>query len=263
VSDCIGVFDSGVGGISVLHEIRRQLPGERFVYLADSAFAPYGDRSELWIEQRSLVVARWLQAQGAKAIVVACNTATTVAVRRLRAELTLPIVGIEPGLKPAVALSLTRKVAVLATTRTLASASFQRLQSRYSGDCTVFAQACPGLADRVEAGDTSGPETRALLERYVGPLIARGVDTLALGCTHYIFLLPVLREMFGAQVTLIDTSAAIARELSRRLPSASPATRGEKGTDMFFTTAELARMRPIIERLWPVQPSSVFEVDLL
>jgi len=155
----IGVFDSGVGGLSVLRAIRQRLPHEDLLYLADSAYVPYGDRPEAWIEARSAAIVELLVLRRAKAIVVACNTATAAAVRSLRGRYGLPIVAIEPAVKVAAATTRAGVVAVLATTRTLSSENFRRLQGLFGEGIAVFAQPCPGLADRVEAGDLSGPVT--------------------------------------------------------------------------------------------------------
>ncbi|HWS75980.1 MAG TPA: glutamate racemase [Quisquiliibacterium sp.] len=213
----IGVFDSGVGGLSVLREIRRQLPGEPLLYVADSGHAPYGDRSADFIEARSTAIVEFLVEAGARAIVIACNTATVVAVRALRAWCPVPIVAMEPAIKPAVSLTRSGVVGVLATRRTLESPSVARLCERHGHEARILLQACPGLVDRVEQGDLQGAATRGLLESYVGPLLEQGADTLVLGCTHYPFLEPLLRELAGPGVSIVDPAGAVARELQRRL----------------------------------------------
>ncbi len=213
----IGVFDSGVGGLSVLREIRRQLPQEPLIYVADSGHAPYGDRSEAFIEARSSAIAGFLLEAGARAVVVACNTATVTAAQTLRARCTVPVVAIEPAIKPAVSLTRTGVVGVLATQRTVASPSVARLCARYGEGRRILLQGCPGLAEQVERGDLDGPQTLALLRRYVLPLLAQGADTLVLGCTHYPFLAPALAALAGPDVLILDPAAAVARELCRRL----------------------------------------------
>lgn len=249
--DPIGVFDSGVGGLSVLREIRRELPAEDVLYVADSAFAPYGDQPDDAIAQRVLTVASFLIDRSAKAIVVACNTATGAAVEALRARVSVPVVGMEPAVKPAAQTTKTAVVGVLATTQTLASAKFSRLLAAYGADVRVLLQPCPGLAEQVEQGDLSGPATRALVEQYVAPLVAQGADTLVLGCTHYPFLSGLIRDVAGPAVVVIDPSAAVARELRRRLQAGgllSPDTR--PGTERFWTSGSPALVQPVIAELW-------------
>jgi glutamate racemase len=211
----IGIFDSGVGGLSVMHAIRARLPHAELLYAADTAYAPYGDRSEEFLCDRSERIARFLCDQGAQMIVVACNTATAAAVARLRAgSPTLPLVGVEPGVKPAVALSAARRVGVLATTRTLASEKFRRLAEVHADGATLVLQPCPGLADAIEAADARGSGLDVLVERYCAPLREAGVDVAVLGCTHYVFA----RELFGRAlpgVQLVDTAEAIARQTAR------------------------------------------------
>ena len=186
-ANAIGVFDSGVGGLSVLRHIRAVMPEERLIYVADSAHVPYGDKSDAYIEDRSRILTRFLVEQGACAVVIACNTATAAAAAALRAEFALPIIGMEPALKPAVAATSSGVVGVLATVGTLESARFAALLERFAGDVQIITQASPGLVEQVERADLAGPQTRALVERYTRPLLARGADTIILGCTHYPF----------------------------------------------------------------------------
>ena len=211
----IGIFDSGVGGLSVMQAIRACLPHAELLYAADTAYAPYGDRSEEFLCDRSERIAGFLCDQGAQMIVVACNTATAAAVARLRAgSPTLPLVGVEPGVKPAVALSAARRVGVLATTRTLASEKFRRLAEAHADGATLVLQPCPGLADAIEAADARGSGLDVLVERYCAPLRDAGVDVAVLGCTHYVFA----RELFERAlpgVQLVDTAEAIARQTAR------------------------------------------------
>jgi glutamate racemase len=247
----IGVFDSGVGGLSVLREIRRELPGEDLLYVADSGHAPYGDKSAQLIEARSVAIVEFLLSQHAKAIVVACNTATGVAIKMLRARFSVPIVAMEPAVKPAATHTQSGVIGVLATSRTIASDNFAKLHERFGADVKILMQACPGLVEQVEAGNLSGDETRALLERYVLPLLAQQADTLVLGCTHYPFLAPLIREIAGATVTVIDPSAAIARELRRRLASADLlSAESREGTQRFWSSAGSDTTRLVISQLW-------------
>jgi glutamate racemase len=223
----IGVFDSGVGGMSVLRHIQAQLPDENLIYLADSGYAPYGAKPEQVVAERSLAVAQFLVAQGAKALVVACNTATVAAIKLLRAHYPhMPIVGVEPGLKPAAAASRNGKVAVLATEVTLAGEKFLLLRDQISSasNAAFVLQGCPGLVELIELGQFNGDATQAMLERYLHPLLAKDVDTVVLGCTHYPFVRTAIESILAAagrqDVVLIDTGDAVARQLGRLLASA-------------------------------------------
>lgn len=223
----IGVFDSGVGGLSVLRHIRAQLPNENLMYFADSGFAPYGDKPEQVVAERSLAVAAFLIAQGAKALVVACNTATVAAIKLLRANYPdMPIVGVEPGLKPAAAASRNGKIAVMATDVTLAGEKFLLLREQIgsASNAQFLLQGCPGLVDQIELGELDSAPTRAMLERYILPLLDQGADTLVLGCTHYPFVRASIEDIVARAVTrevvLVDTGDAVARQLARLLAAA-------------------------------------------
>ena len=220
----IGIFDSGVGGLSVLRHIRAHLPHEHLLYVADSGFAPYGDKPEDVVAERSLAIARYLADRGAKAIVVACNTATGAAVRLLRARLPeVPIVGVEPALKPAATLTTSGIVGVLATGRTLASDKFLQLRDQVTASTGTrfLLQPCIGLVDEIERGDLASPAILAMLRRYVTPLLDGGADTLVLGCTHYPLVRAsigqVLDEAGALGVRLVDTGDPVARQLGRLL----------------------------------------------
>lgn len=213
----VGVFDSGLGGLSVLRAVRAQLPGESLIYVADSAYAPYGERDDDFIADRTLAIGEWLVAQGAKVLVVACNTATAQSIALVRERLPIPLVGVEPGVKPAASQSITRVAGVLATQVTLRSARFQDLLERYAGDCRFLCQPGHGLVQAIERCDVGSPELRKLLESYLQPMLDAGADTLVLGCTHYPFLDATIREIVGDRLTLIDTSVAVARQLERVL----------------------------------------------
>jgi glutamate racemase len=247
----IGVFDSGVGGLSVLHHIRELLPDERLIYVADSAHVPYGDKAPDYIERRALAITRFLVEQGVQAIVVACNTATAAAAASLRSQFRLPIVAMEPAVKPAVVATRSGVVGVLATVGTLESARFAALLDKYAGEIEIVTQGCPGLVEQVEAGNLAGTETRALVARYVSPLLMHGADTLILGCTHYPFLAPLIREVAGNDIALVDTGAAVARQLQRRLQSELPQRiPGTGGGAQFWSSGEAAQASRIISVLW-------------
>jgi glutamate racemase len=247
----IGIFDSGIGGLSVALEIRRQLPHEDLLYVADSGHAPYGDRPRGHIEARAMSIVEFFERQNAKAVVVACNTATAVAVDALRGRWPeMPIVAIEPAVKPAAAATTSGVVGVLATTQTIASTRFERLAETFAGHAHIVAQPCPGLAEQVEAGALAAPETRALVERYVRPLIDRGADTIVLGCTHYPFLREVIASVAGPAVAILDPAAAVARELRRRLGEADLLRDvASAGMMKFWTSGPPERMHAILRGL--------------
>jgi glutamate racemase len=213
----VGVFDSGLGGLSVLRAVRAQLPDEALVYVADSRYAPYGERDDDFIVDRTLAIGEWLMSQGAKALVVACNTATAQSIALVRERLAMPLIGVEPGIKPAALQSKTRVAGVLATQVTLRSARFQALLERYAGDCRFLCQPGHGLVEAIERCDVDSPALRALLAGYLEPMLDAGADTLVLGCTHYPFLSGLIREIAGDRLAHVDTSVAIARQLERVL----------------------------------------------
>jgi glutamate racemase len=220
----IGVFDSGIGGLSVLRHIRAALPHEHLLYVADAGFVPYGEKSEQEIVARSLAIAEFFLQQRIKAMVVACNTATAAAIQGLRARYPgLLLVGVEPGLKPAAALTRTKTVGVLATASTLASAKFTLLHEQIAAATGVrfLLQPCSGLATQVEKAELRSAATATLVQAYVTPLIQQGADTLVLGCTHYPFVQPLIedaaRRASPQAVTIIDTGEAVARQLQRLL----------------------------------------------
>lgn len=246
----IGVFDSGVGGLSVLHHIRAVLPDARLIYVADSGHVPYGDKPASYIEQRSLAITQFLVEQGAEAIVIACNTATAAAAATLRARYTLPILAMEPAVKPAVAASRSGVVGVLATVGTLESARFAALLEKYAGSVKIVTQGCPGLVEQVEQGELDSPHTRALLKRYTAPLLACGADTLILGCTHYPFLASTIHEVAGRDVALVDTGAAVARHLLRRIEAELPLAAPGIAEELFYTSGNVAQATTIMSLLW-------------
>ena len=218
----IGVFDSGVGGLSVLRALRAELPQEDFVYFSDAGHAPYGEKGEDFVSGRSLAIAvDLLEQHRIKGLVVACNTATAAAVHLLRAQHTqLPVVGVEPALKPAAALTKTGKVAVLATRGTLASAKFQALQDSLRGEAEFVRVPCDGLAAAIEADDQD--QVRALCRRYTLEVCCFGtgpgeIDTLVLGCTHYPFAAETFRELLGPDIRLVETGEPVARQTRRLL----------------------------------------------
>jgi glutamate racemase len=250
----IGVFDSGVGGLCVLRELRTALPNEDLIYVADSRFVPYGSKPPDVILGRSSAIVEFLvKRRSASAVVVACNTATTHAVDGLRRQFaSLPIVGMEPAIKPAARATRTRVVGILATGATLAGERVVNLIERNADGIEVITQPCPGLVEQVELGDLSGPRTLELLERYTTPLLERGADSIVLGCTHYNFLQDTLRQVVGPSIALFDSAAAVARQTVRVL-AARPAGASETvraANVEFLTTGEPRLVRPVIEQLW-------------
>lgn len=219
---CIGVFDSGVGGLTVMKALRQVLPQASLHYLADTAYAPYGERSSAFIQARSLAIADYLWAAGAAVLVVACNTATAHAVSRLRERWPeRAIVGIEPGIKPAVAASRNRRIGVLATPATLASQRYQGLLRQHAPDVQVVSQPCAGLADLIETGQLDSPALHALIERCCAPLRAADVDTVLMGCTHYPLVQHLLQAALGPKVRLLNVEDAVARQAQRLWSSAN------------------------------------------
>lgn len=258
----IGVFDSGIGGLSVLQHIRACLPHEHLLYFADSCHAPYGGKPESEIVARALAIAEFLMQYEAKALVVACNTATAAAIKALRERYpTLPVVGVEPGLKPAAALTKSGTVGVLATQRTLASEKFSLLREQISAATQVqfLPQPCVGLADQVEKGELQSAETAALVRRYVEPLIEQGADTLVLGCTHYPFVRPLIEEIVGrltsSPVAIVDTGEPIARQLMRLLNERDLLRDDGTGTIAGFTTGSETALRSAFSRLLGLDPT--------
>lgn len=247
----IGVFDSGVGGLSVLRHLRAALPHEDFLYVADSAHAPYGALEADAIRARAFRIGDFLVEQGAKLLVVACNTATAAAVAELRQRHLLPIVAMEPGIKPAVQRTRSGVIGVLATVGTLESARFFSLVNRYAGTADVITQPCPGLVERIEAGDLRSDATLQLLRSYVEPLLARGADVIVLGCTHYPFVQALVESIVGPDVAVLDTGAAVAREVARRLQSEQlqhPALHA--GGERFWTSGDPGRAFEVMGALW-------------
>ncbi|NKF24430.1 glutamate racemase [Solimonas marina] len=247
----IGIFDSGVGGLSVLGEIRRLLPHEPLLYYADSAYCPYGARTTDELVTRATAITDELLAAGCKLIVVACNTATIAAIERLRATYPLSFVGIEPAIKPAVAHTRSGVVGVLATGAALAGEKFLRLHAQHRGDVRVVTQPCPGLVEFVERGELDSPQLRRLLAQYLEPLLQSGADTLVLGCTHYPFLRPVIAQLVGPGVCLLDTGAAVARQTQRVLErEALLAPPTQSGQFEWRTSGERGAVTPVVERLF-------------
>jgi glutamate racemase len=246
----IGIFDSGVGGLSVAREIRRALPAERLLYVADTAYCPYGDRPIEEVRGRALAVGRYLEQSGAKLLVAACNTASGAALEDLRAALSIPVVGLEPAVKTAVATTRAGRVGVMATSGTLRSERFARLLRAHGDGVQVIAQACPGLADLIEEGHLDGATLAARLTELTAPLLAAGVDRVVLGCTHYAFVAGAIEKVLGPGVTLVDSAPAIARRTRDLLDKSGSREEGGDGGFAVRTTGQPEKVAPVIERLW-------------
>ena len=223
-TDCIGVFDSGVGGLSVLRVLHQRLPDASMVYVGDVAHAPYGERSAPEILARCALIVEHLAAAGARIIVIACNTATVSAIEALRARWpTLMFVGVESGVKPAAARSRSRRIAVMTTAATATSDRLRHLIARHAENVHVHVQPCPALASAIECGVLGGPALREILRPYCDEILAANVDTVVLGCTHYPFVEEGIRDLLGSELDLIDTATAIAERtasLWERIPPA-------------------------------------------
>jgi glutamate racemase len=241
----VGLFDSGVGGLSVARELMRQAPSQPIIYFADQAHAPYGQRSLAEIRALAEGIAGFLLREGAQLIVVACNAASAAALRSLREGFPeTPFVGMEPALKPAAEHTRTGHVGVIATSATFQGELFASLMDRFAAGITVHTQACPALVPLVEAGELHSERTRAALQGYLAPLLAAGIDELVLGCTHYPFLRPLIEQVAGAGVEIVDPAPAVARQTVRVLAGRGWLAEGERtGSHRFFTSGSPDRFR--------------------
>jgi glutamate racemase len=237
----IGVFDSGVGGLSILDEALKQLPLHHYIYLADSANAPYGEKSASWIANRSLHMCRYLVEHGCDAIVVACNTATAEAIAQIRAELQIPVIGVEPGIKPAAMQSQNGVVGVLATEATLNSDKFNALLATLPSQCRFIKQAGAGLVPLIENGEIESPAMRTLLQTHLQGIVEAQADTLVLK-NH-------IRELIGASITIVDTSDAVVRQLGRQLEQHGLANEAGIMSLNLLSTANGDTLQAMAERL--------------
>jgi glutamate racemase len=267
VTPVIGLFDSGVGGLSVWQQVVRRLPGCPTIYLADSSHCPYGPRPVEEVRRFSLGITRFLVEIGAGLIVVACNTASAAALDALRREFDVPIVGMEPAIKPAAVRSRTGHVGVLATQGTLNGHLFRYTSARYANGVTVHVQVGEGLVERVEAGETDTQETAHLVRKHLRPMIEAGVDQIALGCTHYSFLLPLIQQQLPYGVSVIDPAAAVARRVEQMLPGAPASASVDRHPPphhwRFFSSARPQALSGTVHKLtgWEPEVSQV-EWDL-
>lgn len=245
------MFDSGVGGLSVLRAVRQQLPGHPVIYFADQGHVPYGPRPLEEVRDFSAGITRFLLRQGAKVIVVACNTASAAALHYLRQQFPgIPFIGMEPAVKPAAAQTHTRVVGVLATPATFQGALYATTVERFANGVTLLQSTCPGLVREIEAGNLDGARTRAILEEALLPMKAQAVDTVVLGCTHYPFVIPLIQEIAGDEVMVIDPSPAVARQTGRLLtPFGLAAEDALPGRLRFYTSGETAVLAVLLPAL--------------
>ncbi len=246
----IGIFDSGVGGLSVLREIRDQYPGEDLIYIADQIHVPYGTRSRQQVLEYSEGIIRFLIREDVKIIVLACNTASAVALADLRKKYTaLPFVGMEPAVKPAAEETSTGVVGVLATPATFQGDLYASTVEKFARGVKVLQDTCPGLVDQIELGKIDHPRTREILQKALDPMLKQNVDKVVMGCTHYPFVIPIIKEIVGTQVRVIDPAAAVARQTGRLLESYSLEANGEHGSVAFLSTGDPVKLAENISDL--------------
>jgi glutamate racemase len=247
----IGVFDSGVGGLSVLRAVRQQLPNESVLYFADQGHVPYGPRPLEQVRRFSEAVTRFLLGQGAKLIVVACNTASAAALHSLRQIFpALSFIGMEPAVKPAAEATRTGVVGVLATPATFQGELYASVVERFAGNVSLLQSVCPGLVQQIERGELDSRATRLILETALRPMLERGIDTVVLGCTHYPFVIPLIQEIVGPEVRVIDPAPAVASQVGRLLDLAEMRCADSRSERLrFFTSGEAALFKLLLPRL--------------
>lgn len=254
----IGVFDSGVGGLTVVREIMRNLPDERIVYFGDTARVPYGSKSAETVIRYSRQIVRFLQTQEVKAIVIACNTASALALETIEQEIDLPILGVvKPGAEMALKATQNRKVGVIATEGTINSGLYQRLITQSDPEITVFGQPCPLFVPLVEEGWTKDPITEEVARRYLKDLLAKDIDTLIMGCTHYPLLRSLLRQVVGENVTLVnpayETSQALKRLLAELQLAHDASETPKEGKYCFYASDAVERLSEFARRVLPYE----------
>ncbi|NIN66378.1 MAG: glutamate racemase [Anaerolineae bacterium] len=255
----IGVFDSGVGGLSVVQQIVKELPREDVLFFADTFHCPYGRRSHSEIQSLAREIVAFLLSAGAKVIVVACNTASAAALHYLREIFEVPIVGMEPAVKPAAERTGSKVVGVMATEATFQGALFASLVERFASDVEVLTQTCPGLVERVEAGFVQDAETMEMLQRYLQPMMNQGIDSLVLGCTHYPHLRSLIEKITGDELEIIDPSPAVARQTARVLKREGLLREGKGGRCAFCTSGNPQLFARLLGELTDLD-GPVFEV---
>jgi glutamate racemase len=251
----IGIFDSGVGGLSVLRSLRQLLPAEPLIYLADQAHVPYGKRPLEQVRAFSEQITRFMLGEGTKLIVVACNAASAAGLQYLRQVFPqVPFVGMEPAVKPAAEQTHSGVVGVLATPATFQGALYASVVERFANGVSLLQSTCPGLVEQIEAGDLDGPVTRRILEEALGPMLEQGIDTVVLGCTHYPFVIPLIETIVGPLVRVIDPAPAVARQVARLLDERGLIRKGKRTGGMrFVTTGDVQTMQVALSRLIGLQ----------
>ena len=250
----IGIFDSGIGGLTVLQEIHKLCPAESTLYFADQSHIPYGSKSETDVQRYSDQICQYLITRGASVIVVACNTATAAAINWLRHRYPqVPFVGMEPAIKPAAEQTKTGRIGVLATAGTFKSQRYAQLMKRYAHQVQLFENSCIGLVEQIESGDLTGDRIVSLLRSFIGPMLAEGIDTLILGCTHYPFALPVIKNIVGADITIINPASAVAQQtlqvIEHRRSTSSVLTASHMPMHEYVTSGKLIEYIPMVKRL--------------
>lgn len=253
----IGIFDSGVGGLSVFRELYALMPEQDYVYLSDAAHCPYGNKPVEYIIERAEAITRFLIDKGAEVVVIACNTATAAAVKYLREKYPIPFVGMEPAIKPAALTSKTGVVGVLATANTFKGSLYHNTLEKFASDVQVIEKVGEGLVEFVESGQTEGTEVEKVLHRYIDPMLEADADAVVLGCTHYPFLESAIRKIAGDQVNIINPAPAIALQTQRILD----ALEGRKSTSskcLFYSTGDTSVMRSMVSKIVPSVPEQAF-----
>ena len=247
----IGIFDSGVGGLSVLRAVREQMPNESIIYFGDQGHVPYGSRSMEQIQNFSEAITNFLLKKNAKIIVVACNTASAAALKYLRAQFpTVQFVGMEPAVKPAAEHTHTGKVGVLATPATFQGALYASVVERFASAVELIQSTCPGLVQEIEMGNLDGLKTRRILEDALLPMLEKNIDTVVLGCTHYPFVIPLIQQIVGENVRVIDPAPSVARQAGRLLEAGRIRNQSEsKGSVMLFTSGDPESLKSMLPML--------------
>jgi glutamate racemase len=257
----IGIFDSGVGGLSILYEVTRVLPQAKTIYLADQIHVPYGSRTIEEVRRFAEGITRFLIDQGANPIVIASNTTSAAALYHVRTLFPdVSFVGMEPALKPAIQKTHTGVVGVIATQVTFQGELFAHLMEKYASTIRVLPQACPGLVEAVEAGALDTPETMELLRTYLSPMLAAGMDQLVLGCTHYPFLVPAIERVIGKGVAVIDPAPSVAQQTVRMLKQQQLGTNAQEACQVFYTSGDPAKFTRMIQHLLPTLPEKTLDV---
>lgn len=250
-AQAIGIFDSGIGGLSIAQAIATALPNEDLLYFADQKYSPYGDKPRELIQQRAETIVDSMVDQGCKAIVVACNTATVNTIEQLRSKFSIPIIGVEPGIKPAALQSKTGVIAVLATEQTLASDAYRQLVEKHQVQVNIQAKACPDFVTLVEQNNHRSEKAYACVQNIIEPLLEQGADQIVLGCTHFSFLTPIIEQVAAGRAEIVDTAASVAKQLDRVLGCEQYRNVNNSGGELTFASSKFdAIAKGQIEILW-------------